>query len=72
MFKFFDFIVTLISSVVNFVISSIQMIVMVIVQIVRGIGYLTTTVAYLPLALRAPILAIIAFSVIVTLINKGE
>ncbi len=72
MFKFFDFIVTLIGSIVNFVISTIEMLVQVIIYITKGIAYLILGIAYLPPFAKVPLIAIISYIAIITLLNKGE
>ena len=72
MFQFFDWIINLISSIINFVVSFFKMLVQIITFIVAGFAYVGTVTAYLPTFALAPLLALVGYSVIVTLINKGK
>lgn len=70
MFAFFDFVIELITTVVNFVINLFEMIVYFITFVVQGVAYVGTCIVYLPSWVLPFITAVIAFSVITFLINK--
>lgn len=70
MFAFFDFIVDLISTAVDFVVNLFKMLLFMITFIVQGFAYVGTCLVYLPPWVLPFISAVIAFSVIMFLINR--
>lgn len=71
MFNFFDTIIGYIETAVDFIVSFVQNIFMVIMLIVRGFQSVSLVVIYMPTLLQAITFAVIAYCVIVNLINKG-
>lgn len=69
MFKFFDFISTLISTVIGFIEHTIQSVFVFIGQIVTGITFLTNTILNLPPFCQGFLLTIVSVSVIAMLIK---
>lgn len=72
MFKFFDVIISLIEHVVNMVLSSFKIIIYVFGFIGQGLAYMFSCVALLPAFIQAFLIVIIAYSVLITVLNKGE
>ncbi len=72
MFQFFDMITKFIGTAVNMVLDTFKMLVYVIGFIVQGFTYLFTCVAMLPAFIQAFIIVLVAYSVIITILNKGE
>lgn len=72
MFKFFDYIVSLISAVIDMVVSTISMIVFALQFIVKGVAYAFTLINMLPPFVIVPVYAIIAYTVIITIIHFGD
>lgn len=70
MFKFFDTIIDIISTIINFVINLFEMIGYMLGFIVQGVAWLTASVAYLPAWVLPFVTAVIAFSVIMFIINR--
>lgn len=72
MFKFFDFLVGIIETIVNLFVSFVEIIVYVLGFIFQGITYIGTCVAYLPSWVAPFVIAILAYVSIITLLNKGK
>lgn len=72
MFKFFDIIVSFLEHIVNMVLSLFKIIVYVFGFIAQGFTYMFTCVAFLPEFLQAFLIVIVAYSVLITVLNKGE
>ena len=70
MFAFFDFIVDLITTAVDFVVNLFKMLLFMITFIVQGVVYVGTCLVYLPAWVLPFVTAVIAFSVIMFLINR--
>lgn len=71
MFEFFDSVIGYIETAVDFIVSFVQNIIMVIMLIVRGFESVSLVVVYMPTLLQAVTFAVIAYCVVVNLINKG-
>ena len=71
MFKFFEAVVAIIGTVVDFTVSTITNIVMVIVQITAGLSTITAVIIYLPDIVQGIAIVIVSYCVIVNLLNKG-
>lgn len=72
MFKFFDVIVSFLEHIVNMVLSFFKIIVYVFGFIAQGLTYMFTCIAFLPTFIQAFLIVIIAYSVLITILNKGE
>ena len=70
MFDFFDFITNFVETIVQFIINLFDMILFIITFIIQGVGYVGTCIIYLPPWVMPFITAVIAFSVIMFLINR--
>lgn len=71
MFKFFEIIVTFLSTIVNFVVRFILTLFYVLQFIVRGVTYAFSCISYMPPFLLAFVTAVIGFSVVMILINRS-
>lgn len=71
MFEFFDMIVGYIETIVDFIVSTINNLIMVITLIVQGFSSVSLVVAYVPPLIRVVCLALIAYCVIINMLNKG-
>ena len=72
MFKFFAGIASLITTVVNFVVSMFESLITIIVRTVQSITYIFTVVGFLPDYLKVYLLAMLGVSVLLFFINKGD
>lgn len=72
MFKFFDMITGFITTIVDMVLNTFKMLVYIFGFILQGFTYLFTCIAMLPSFIQAFIFVIVAYSVIITILNKGE
>lgn len=70
MFAFFDFITELVNTIVQFVINLFDMLLYMITFVVQGFAYVGTAIVYLPSFVLPFVTAVIAFSVIMFLINR--
>ena len=70
MFKFFDVIITFLTTIVNFILNLFEMIGYVIAFIAQGLVYATAVILYLPSWVLPFVLAVIGFSVIMFIINR--
>ena len=70
MFKFFDFIISMVESVVGFVLNLFEMLIFVITFIAQGVVYATTCIMYLPSWVLPFVLAVIGFSVVMFILNR--
>lgn len=71
MFKFFDIIITFLTTIVNFVVNMILTIFYVIQFILKGVTYAFSCISYMPPFLMAFVMAVIGFSVVMVLINRS-
>ena len=71
MFKFFDVITSFLDTVVSFLSNFILAVIYVIDFIVEGVFYVFTIIAYLPPWLFAFVAAVVGYSVIMFIINRG-
>lgn len=67
---FFDIIITLFETVVNFVLNTFKMLGFVISFIAQGFVYTVQIIAYLPPWVLPFVLAVIGFSVVMFIINR--
>lgn len=72
MFQFFDGITLLINTVIQFVVNSVQMIMIIIAKVPIAIGFIVTSVSYLPPFLASFAMLFMAVTVIINMINKGD
>ncbi len=71
MFKFFDVIINMLSTVVDLVVSFFQMIVYIFTFVGQGVVYLGTISAVLPAFVSAFVTVAVAYIVIITILNHG-
>ena len=71
MFKFFDVIINMLSTVVDLVVSFFQMIVYIFTFIGQGVFYMGTISAVLPAFIGAFVTVAVAYIVIITILNHG-
>ena len=71
MFQFFDAIVSVFTTIVNFIVSTVEMILHLIRIIFGGIGFLFALIPNLPSFCETFLLVTIAVSVLIQLLNKG-
>lgn len=69
MFKFFDFLSTLFTNIVYFVVAVIESVVNFFGHIVKGISFLVETIAMLPPFCMGALLAIMGISIVTMLIS---
>lgn len=72
MFKFFDYIVTLIGSAIDAIVNFFSMIVFVFEFIAEGVIYMNQLVLMLPLFVQIPLACILAYALIITIIHLGS
>lgn len=70
MFKFFEIIITMLETVVGFVLNLFEMLGFIIAFIVQGVVYATTCIMYLPPWVLPFVLAVIGFSVVMFILNR--
>lgn len=71
MFEFFDTVLSIIGTIIDFVVNMVVSIVMVFVQILGAMANIIVLVAYLPDLLKVSILAVVSYSVVVNTLHKG-
>lgn len=71
MFTFFDTIITLLKSIVSFAISFFQGFIDFFASLIKGVTYLTATIAFLPPQIMATATVIISVSVIFLIIGRN-
>ena len=72
MFKFFEGIADLITTIVGYVVDFFTSLIVVVVRAVQAMVYVVTVVGYLPAYVKVFILAMIGVSLILFFINKGS
>lgn len=72
MFKFFDFLVNLISSIIDFVVSLVSMIIFVLEYIGKGLAYVVLMQGMLPPFVVVPIVVIVSYTIVITIIHMGD
>jgi len=72
MFKFFDFLTGMIETIVGFVLATFEIIIYVFSFIIQGFSYIVVCIGYLPTWVAPFVLAIVSYSIIITVLNKGE
>lgn len=70
MFAFFDTIINILSTAINFVINLVKMIGYLLGYIVQGVAWVTAALAYMPAWVLPFVTAMVAFSVILFLVNR--
>lgn len=70
MFKFFDFIINFIETIVEFIGHMFGMLIYFITFVLQGFTYISTCLVYLPAWVLPFITAVIALSVIYLIINR--
>ena len=71
MFKFFDVIVNLLSTLVDLVVKGFEIIVYIFTFMVQGWVYMQTISTIIPSFISAFVVVISAYILIITIINKG-
>lgn len=69
LFEFLNSIASLISSVLGLVFHGIEMLVMMLLQLPKAIGFILTSVAFMPAFVSSIILVSIGIAVIITVVN---
>lgn len=72
MFKFFEGIADLITTIVGYVVDFFTSLIVVVVRAVQAMVYVVTVVGYLPTYVKVFVLAMIGVSLILFFINKGS
>lgn len=72
MFQFFNFIVSMIELLVNYLVRGFELLVMILTSMISGVAWLITMIGYLPGWLSAFILVPIALAVTFQVMNKGS
>ena len=70
MFKFFEIIITMLETVVGFVLNLFKMLGFIIAFIAQGAVYAGTCIMYLPPWVLPFVLAVIGFSVVMFILNR--
>ena len=70
MFKFFDFIINFLESIVGYILNLFEMLLYVISFIGQGVLYAVTCIQYLPPWVLPFVLASIGFSVVMFILNR--
>lgn len=71
MFQIFEQLADIIMSVIDFVITMIENLIMLIKYMVLAPVYVGQALAFIPAFITVPLMAIIAFGLIVNILNKG-
>lgn len=71
MFKFFDGLMDIIGTVIDFVVGMIESLIMIVTQSARAVVYILEVLAFLPAYVKVYILAMVGASAILFIINKG-
>lgn len=72
MFKFFESIAGLITTIIDFVVNAVTSLIVVLVRCVQALAYMITVITLLPAYVKVYILAMLGVSVILFVINKGS
>lgn len=72
MFKFFEGIADLITTIVGYVVDFFTSLIAVVVRAVQAMVYVVTVVGFLPIYVKVFVLAMIGVSLILFFINKGS
>lgn len=72
MFKFFEGIADLITTIVGYVVDFFTSLIAVVVRAVQAMVYVVTVVGFLPAYVKVFVLAMIGVSLILFFINKGS
>lgn len=72
MFKFFEGIADLITTIVGYVVDFFTSLIAVVVRAVQAMVYVVTVVGFLPMYVKVFVLAMIGVSLILFFINKGS
>lgn len=72
MFSFFSSIGGFITSIVNFIIKSIEVFYLLLKTIVNAFTFITSTLIYMPPFVLTFVVAIVSFCVFVQILNKGS
>lgn len=72
MFKFFEGIADLITTIVGYVVDFFTSLIAVVVRAVQAMVYVVTVVGFLPTYVKVFVLAMIGVSLILFFINKGS
>ena len=72
MFKFFEGIADLITTIVGYVVDFFTSLIVVVVRAVQAMAYVVTVVGFLPMYVKVFVLAMIGVSLILFFINKGS
>lgn len=72
MFKFFASIADLIATVVGYVVAMFQGLILLIVRAVQAFAYILAVLNYLPAYLKGFVIGMIAVSILLFVINKGD
>lgn len=70
MFKFFEIIITMLETIVGFVLNLFKMLGFIIAFIAQGVVYAGTCIMYLPPWVLPFVLAVIGFSVVMFILNR--
>lgn len=68
-FQFLDSIAKLISSVLGLVFHAIEMLVMMLLQLPKAIGWILTSITFMPAFVSSVILISVGIAVIITIVN---
>lgn len=72
MFKFFEGIADLITTIVGYVVDFFTSLIVVVVRSVQAMAYVITVIGFLPAYVKVFVLAMIGVSLILFFINKGS
>lgn len=72
MFKFFASIADLIATVIGYVVAMFQGLILLIVRAVQAFAYIISVLGYLPAYLKGYVIGMIAVSILLFVINKGD
>lgn len=72
MFKFFEGIADLITTIVGYVVDFFTSLIVVVVRAIQAMAYVVTVVGFLPTYVKVFVLAMIGVSLILFFINKGS
>lgn len=72
MFKFFEGIADLITTIVGYVVDFFTSLIVVVIRSVQAMAYVITVVGFLPTYVKVFVLAMIGVSLILFFINKGS
>lgn len=72
MFKFFEGIADLITTIVGYVVDFFTSLIVVVIRSVQAMAYVITVIGFLPAYVKVFVLAMIGVSLILFFINKGS